>query len=106
MIPLTAMLEREPLAPAHIWAQLRRLDLLPGIRSIGDYERGVAIGFWRPMNFSRSELFDYRHSMRELHRIFETVRTSTALAPVELGQMVCEALRDIEKMRTTEFLLV
>ena len=59
---------------------------------------------------SRTDVFDYRHSMRYLHAIVEYVHDfstpgATALNPVTLGKKLIEAVKAIRELNSKEILL-
>jgi hypothetical protein len=54
---------------------------------------------------SRNEVFDYQHCIRELHCVFEYVRTSTTVTPRDLIERIVQAIKRIEALEKKEMLL-
>jgi hypothetical protein len=55
--------------------------------------------------WARDEIFDYRHCMRELHSVLETLRASPSLQVDDLMERLIVAVREIEDLRKSDVLL-
>lgn len=54
---------------------------------------------------SRTQMFDYRHCMREIHGVLEYVRVSGGVSPKDLAARILYAMRRIEALRDKEVLV-
>ena len=54
---------------------------------------------------SRTQVFDYRNTMRELHPILHYLQGSSKVTAQDLGQRVCDALSRIESLAGKELML-
>jgi len=54
---------------------------------------------------SRTQVFDYRNTMRELHPILHCLQGSSRVSARELSEMICQALDRIESLADKEMLL-
>ncbi|HET6442576.1 MAG TPA: ATPase domain-containing protein [Phycisphaerae bacterium] len=54
---------------------------------------------------SRTQMFDYRHCMRELHGVLEYVHVSGGVSPKDLAGRILYAMRRIEALRDQEVLV-
>jgi hypothetical protein len=54
---------------------------------------------------ARSEVFDYRHCMRELHGLLEFIISTPEASAEELGKILVATLQSIQRLRDRELLL-
>jgi hypothetical protein len=54
---------------------------------------------------SRTQIFDYRNCMRELHPVLHLLQGSSKVSARQLSQMICEAISRIESLAGKEMLL-
>ena len=54
---------------------------------------------------SRTQVFDYRHCMREIHGVLEFVHVSGGVSSVDLAVKILDAMRRIRALRDKEVLV-